>query len=360
MNLQKGKVSKMTTLNLTPKEVADKKRIKFAVVGMLWAWISGVTTVTQGCINTIISGGVNLEVNTTIVTFVVAYAILGMNDILAGIFMILNNIVHGRNLKEHARAIGTKLGNQMILGSFFGGACATGLVMTAYNLAGLTYTAILISTSPIITAIVGRIVFKETVNARMYVGIVIAVVGICLAGFAPPTGEVYPKFALGLLLAGLAPLFFTAEGMVATYATDLLDPNIGCALFRGVASGIMILIVGGIIGALNGYGGLIFHVMGMILTTPTLLVGLVCMAIASCFSYMGTYVAFNMTGPTRCLAVVNTLPIWSIPVGLIFAALGLQEYNVTGQAIVGAFVIVIGILLVIANPKELVSLRDVE
>lgn len=349
----------MSTLNLTPREVADKQRIKFALVGIFWAWISGVTTVTQGCINTIISGGVELDVvGTTVVTFVVAYAILGMNDILAGIMMIINNIFHGRSLKEQSRAIGTKVGNQMILAAFFGGACATGLVMTAYNLAGLTYTAILISTSPIITSIVGRIFFKETINARMYVGIVIAVVGICLAGFSPPTGEVYPKFVLGLILAGLAPIFFTIEGMVATYATDLLDPNVGCALFRGVASGIMIILVGWLIGSLNGYGNLIFDVMGIILTTPTLIIGLICMAVASCFSYMGTYVAFNMTGPTRCLAVVNTLPIWSIPVGFLFAALGLQEYNVTPLAITGAFVIVAGILLVIANPKELVNLRD--
>ncbi len=349
----------MSTLSMTPREIADKQRIKFAVIGIFWAWISGVTTVTQGCINTIISDGVNLGIaSTTVITFVVAYAILGMNDILAGIMMIINNIFHGRSLKEHGRAIGTKVGNQMILGSFFGGACATGLVMTAYNLAGLTYTAILISTSPIITSVVGRIFFKETINARMYVGIVIVVIGICLAGFSPPSGDVYPNFVLGLILAGLAPLFFTAEGMVATYATDLLDPNIGCALFRGISSGLMIFIVGWAIGAINGYGALIFDVMGLILSTPTLLIGLICMAIMSCFSYMGTYVAFNMTGPTRCLAVVNILPIWSIPVGLIFAALGLQDYNVTTLAIAGAFVMVVGILLVIANPKDLVNLRD--
>ena len=52
-----------------------------------------------------------------------------------------------------------------------------------------------------------------------------------------------------------------------------------------------------------------------------------------------------------------TYGVWSIAFGFLFQALGLIEYSITGLAIVGVVVIVIGTILVIANPKELIQLR---
>jgi polyferredoxin len=65
-----------------------------------------------------------------------------------------------------------------------------------------------------------------------------------------------------------------------------------------------------------------------------------------------------MTGVGRAMAFNVTYALWSIPFGLLFAAFGLYEFTVTTQAVIGAAIITFGTILVVANPKELLKLRN--
>ena len=75
--------------------------------------------------------------------------------------------------------------------------------------------------------------------------------------------------------------------------------------------------------------------------------------------YATVYVAYAYLGAARGAAILNTNPIWSIPVGFAFAGLGLFPYSVTTMGIVGALVVVVGVMLIIAKPSELLDLRDI-
>ena len=102
--------------------------------------------------------------------------------------------------------------------------------------------------------------------------------------------------------------------------------------------------------------------MAAIFTNPLTLLFVLLFAAFVALSYTTTYVGFNKCGPSRCLAIVNTMPIWSIPIGLIFGALmpKYYSYDVTFAAIIGAVVVCVGVVLVVMKPSELFKLRDVE
>lgn len=80
-------------------------------------------------------------------------------------------------------------------------------------------------------------------------------------------------------------------------------------------------------------------------------------AIGGAFNYLSFYSAMSMTGVGRAMALDVTYGVWSIVFGFVFQAIGLIEYSITGLAIAGVIAIVIGTILVIANPKELIQLR---
>ena len=44
----------------------------------------------------------------------------------------------------------------------------------------------------------------------------------------------------------------------------------------------------------------------------------------------------------------------------MFAVVGLVPYNVTALGIIGAVVVVIGVVLVLAKPSEMFSLRNID
>ena len=100
----------------------------------------------------------------------------------------------------------------------------------------------------------------------------------------------------------------------------------------------------------------IFH---QVFASPILLIFVIAMGLLGAINYNCAYLAFNRTGPSRTLAIDSSRPIWSIPLGFLFAALGVTEYSVATLGVVGAVIVVAGLLLVISKPSELVNLRNV-
>lgn len=245
----------------------------------------------------------------------------------------------------------------MLLSALVAGPFATGCWMSSVSFCGITYTTAIISLSPIITAIVGKFVFKENLNKRIYLGISIAIIGVIVTNWIQPEGA--NNFYLGVLLAILAPIGFTIESMLSTYASDLIDPIVGCGFFRCFGSGVLGLVIMSIIAHILKCDYIIFEILRITFTNGYVLICILFMGLASAMSYGTTYIAFNKSGPTRTLAVVYTTPIWSIPIGFLFNKLIGYNYIVTNSGIIGAIIVVIGILLVIAKPSELFSLRDI-
>lgn len=349
-----------STSILNPNEAYKKTKIKVAGIGLVLALLSAMTVSPQGNALAWANNLVNVPAEkTAVVLIVLTLATLAVSDLLSGVWLLIWNLINGRSIKEYFRLGKTKMAGLLLLAAFCGGPFATGALMTGINLCGLTYALVIGSATPILTAIVGRIVFKETLNSRMIIGIIIAVAGIVTLGYAPPSGD-YPYFYLGLFIAALAPIGFTLEGIVATYATDMADPNVAVSLCRSFGSALLNLcIMLPLFSTISGDISTGYTIVGNAISNPVVLAILAFAALSGGFSYLTTYIAFNLSGPTRTLAVVNTFGVWSIPVGFIFAAFGVMEYGITTQAIIGAFVVLIGVTLVVANPKDLVQLREV-
>ena len=65
-----------------------------------------------------------------------------------------------------------------------------------------------------------------------------------------------------------------------------------------------------------------YVILGNALSTPTVLLMVLVASLAAGISYVTTYVSFDRAGTARALVVMNTYTIFSVPIGLLFAALG--------------------------------------
>lgn len=350
---------------ISAEEAYRSKKIGIAKFGMFLAWISAITAILMGIFNgsasTLISEKMT-GVNTVLGTSIIAITILGLNDIICGIFCFIYNAIRGKGTKEFKRMVNFKVSWMMLLAAVASGPLATGLQMASYNLSGITYTTAILGFSPVLTAILGRIVFKERVSIRAYFGIFLVFAGVLVSCFLGKPEAAGDSFVIGLFLAALCPIGFALEGMFSTYAGDLIDPMEGCAFYRSICSGVMGLIAMAVLAGATGNLSIYTGTLNIIFSNPLILLFVVLMGFSAALSYGGTYVGFNKCGPTRCLAIVNTMPVWSIPLGLIatVALPGIYEYSVTKAAIIGALVVVVGVVLIVAKPSELFSLRDVD
>lgn len=354
-----------STGNAAAEEKYRQKKIGIAKVGMFLAWISALTAIMMGVFNSSASTLISAKmtgVDSALCTSIIAITILGFNDVICGIFCFINNAIHHKGIKEFKRMTHFRVSWMMLLSAIAAGPLATGLQMASYNMCGITYTTAVLGLSPVVTAIMGRFVFKEHVSMRSYFGIFLVFAGVLVSCFIGKPEAAGQNFAIGIILACICPIGFALEGMFSTYAGDLIDVLEGCAFYRSICSGIMGLIAMAVIAGATGHFDVYTGVCSAIFTNPLILLFTVLMGFCAALSYGTTYVGFNKCGPTRCLAIVNTMPVWSIPIGLVMAAIlpGIYAYEVTTPAILGALVVVVGVILIVCKPSELFKLRDVD
>lgn len=352
--------------NVDAEQAYIDKKVKMAKYGMFIAWISSITAVLFGIFNTaassLIENDTALDLSDPLVQTIVCITILGIGEIIAGVITQIFNAANGKGLKELKRMTGFKISWMMLLSAMAAGPLATGLQVTAYSMAGITYVTAILALSPVLTAILGKIVFKENLSKRAVIGILFVVAGALVTTFLGTPEAPGNNFTVGIILAFICPVGFALEGIFSTYAGDLIDPIEGCGFYRTICSGIMGLIAMLIIAGCTGNIEVWTSTVKSIFTNPLTVVFVLLFAVFLALSYNTTYIGFNKCGPGRCMAIVNTMPVWSIPIGLIFAKLmpAYYSYDVTVAAILGALVATFGVVLVVMKPSELLNLRDVD
>ena len=344
---------------MTPEQAYTQKKIRMATSGMKIAILMPITAILQNIFNNSVTSTIIPTLSDkVIVSILCSITLIGLCDLFAGVFTFLYNTSRGKGLTEYKRTISLKVSWMMLASAAFAGPLATGCWMTATPFCGLTTVAVVTSLGPILTAIIGKFFLKENISARVYLGIGITVVGVIVSGW---TGfsEGGSNFILGFILALMAPIGFTLEGQFSTYAGDMIDPNVGCGFYRCFGSGVIGLIAMTILSAATGNLAAFTGILRMVFTTPILLLFVVITGLLGAINYNCAYTAFNKAGPSRTLAVDSSRPIWSIPFGYLFAALGVAAYSVNALGVAGAVIVVLGLILIICKPSELVNLRDV-
>lgn len=345
---------------ISAQEAYRKKKIRLAKFGLLIAWISSLCMVTFPIFNSLATDGVYQLFDSKILTlYVLSLLFVAMGEFFGGIFLILyQTVIKGVPVREYGRVWNVKSSRMVLLSALVAGPLATACLTVSVPLCGSTYSNCISALTPILTAIAAAIFLKEKIGPRIIIGILIAVIGVIIAGFEPPEGVT--NFYLGIIIALFAPIGYTAETMISTHVMDVSEPLEVCGLYRMIGAGIMEFIIVVAICGFSGNMEWIRIAFGTVFSNPVLIVFILLTAILMAIQYGTSYIANNYSGPSRASAVVWSTPVWSIPIGFLFAVAGLVPYNVTALGIIGAVVVVIGVVLVLAKPSEMFSLRNID
>lgn len=346
-------------MNLSAKDALEKKRMKFAKLGIIVGLGAGVAYGFQGVILGK-AGGMEPFADPAYGVWMICIASLAINcihEFFAGVWALVFNTVTGRGLKEYGRLLKTKMGWMLAGGAFIGGPLAAGAYMIAINLCGATYAAAITAFFPVIGQILSSIFLKEKMSGRAWIGVVFVVIGALLVGFAPPDSG-YPHFALGIVMAVIAAVLWALEGLIVTYANDIVDPYVPVGVFRTFGTSLVyIVLLIPLCGAIGGVGMDGFKVIGEAFVSGGPVIWIAIAAIGGAFNYLAFYASMSMAGVGRAMALDVTYAFWSIVFGFVLSWLGIVEYSITGLAVIGVIIVIIGTVLVIANPKELLNLR---
>ncbi|CAH2211998.1 DMT family transporter [Tepidibacter aestuarii] len=268
-----------------------------------------------------------------------------LHDGFAAFWVFLVNLFNGK-WKEYGRTLSTKPGKIVCLAALFGGPIGMSGYLLGINLAGTSYALSITATYPALGAILGVIILKEKISPRVWFGIFCCIVGAIIVGYVPPEGGNYPHFYLGLGLSLLAAFGWATEGVLSTYGMDMVDPDISIGI-REATSFIVYLVA--ILPLVAGFP-VFFNAFKQHSLYFVALAGL-----AGGLSYIGWYRALNTTGVSRAMAFNITYALWSVLFGWLFT-----DLQITLNLIIGCLVITLGTLLVSANPKDLLNLRNKE
>lgn len=315
---------------------------------------------------------------------VAAVSVAALHDFVASCWILLMDAITGR-VKEIPRALKTRPGRLALFACLFGGPLGMGGYVIGMYLAGVTYALAISAVYPAIGALLGRVVLKERINARVWIGIIACLLGAVLVGWAPPEAATSgSQFYLGIAFSCCPAVGWAAEGVISCFGMDMIDPDIaiwireffssviamcttviGISVFAAaVTGGVEVLDVDGttVNYALHWYTG--WQMFFTAFTDVNSLIWIIIAAASGGFSYVFWYRALNMVGTGRAMAFNVTYALWSVPAGylanLITPLYGWENgYAATGLILAGVAIITVGAILVVINPKELFQLRNV-
>ncbi len=337
----------MNSVSEKTAELMANRELGFAKKGIVLALFSAAM---WGAYAVIISLAYNFApLNATNLALLTIPVTVGaLHETSAFVIYIVRNGIDGK-LPEYARSFRTFPGKMACLGGVVGGPFALTCSMAGILFAGPAYSLAITSLYPVIGAVLAVVFLKEKTNARFWAGISCCVIGGVVLGFSKPSGN-YPHFYLGILFSLLAALGWGAEGTIGAFGTDTLDPNVSVGL-RNCASTLGYIVLLPIFGGAGIFADAIFvhpQAAGMVALA----------ALAGSTSLWYWYVAFGMTGVSRAMAINSTYSLWGVVFTLALSLAGIVEFSLTGNLIAGVAVMILGIVLVVANPKELLKLRN--
>lgn len=299
-----------------------------------------------------------------VVTFALAALAAGLNDFLSGLWS-LAVCAKNRQVGDLVKTIRTKPGRVMMLCAVIGGPFATIAYVVALNEATAAGNpGVIVPIAALncaIGAVLGRILFKQRLEAHKVAGIAVCLFAAAVIG-GTSFASLGPGAATACLFAFLAAFGWGFEGCVAGFGTILIDYRIGICI-RQLTAGILELFVVFPILAIVG-GGLktCIAVAGAALTSPALLIfaisGLFAMPAFS-FWYKGN----SMCGTALGMACNGMYAFWGpffiwVVMGLLGIGGMAEAYPpLAGIQWIGAIVMVAGIFCIAVDPVAWVRSR---
>lgn len=344
-------------MNQKAIELHSKQKMNLIKFGLTIAFVAAMSNTIFQNFNVAATGIISEGfVSTLLAAYVLSVMTLGICELIGGLIAVGFNASRGIPLAEYGRVWGVKSSRTILISAILGGPIATAAAVMAIALCGSTYANAVIGLTPVVTAIFGILFLKEKAGLRVFAGILICTAGVIVATLSPPEGVT--NFYLGIALVAICPIAYTLESIISTHAIDVSDPMLACPLYRMIGSAIMEFIIVILVCAVTGHMAWIGLALSILFSSPLCMFFILCTAIFMAIQYNGTYTSYAYCGAIKASAILWTGAFWTIPIGFAMEALNILDYNVTPLGIVGAVAVVVGILLVVAKPSELFSLRS--
>lgn len=289
------------------------------------------------------------------VTYVLSAVGAAVNDICSAVWSLIYAAIIGR-LGDFGRSLRSKPGRILIIAAIIGGPLASTVYVVGIQMAGSIIIPIA-ALNAAIGAIIGRIIYKQSLSGGMIAGIVICFAAAVLIGSTGFTGGVgfSGTTIIGIIAGFCAALGWGIEGAVGGYACSIVDYEVAIVIRQctsGLVNGVILVSILSMIGG-DGIGSGISMVGQALVDAPSIWLFFIGGVFAS-FSFKFWYKGASMCGAALGMGCNGTYAFWGpfwclIVCGLIF---GTPGYAIPWQGWVGALVMVIGIVtLAIAQDK---------
>lgn len=331
------------------KEKLYQKNLSMAKKGLLWGLMGGLLYGISPMFQTLGMGTEPLSSGAVLGLCAIPMIVGCLQDFSSGIWVLIPNLKNGKG-REYIRSVKTKPGRFILLASFFGGLIAMAGFTLGVYFAGPVYPVAISATFPAIGAVLSRIFLKEKISGRGWCGILLCVAGAITVSWAPPSGDTYPNFYLGIACAVLASVGWSLEGIISCAGMDFVDPEIALGI-RQFASGTMFLFVLPFVAS-----GVNLKAFGLLFSTlPTMAFVFIAIAgFGAGIGYFYYYKCNNVCGASRGMSLNIIYTLVSAVLSVVFLG-----STITATFIIGIIVLLSGAVMVVGKPSELLSLRDI-
>lgn len=286
-------------------------------------------------------------------TFVLGALGSAVNDTVSAVWALIKVGSKGK-LGDFFRTIKSKPGVMMIAAALVGGPIASAAYVIGLQMAGSIVIPIA-ALNTAVGAILGKVLYKQEINKRMTLGIVICVMSGVLIGTTSLGGNAPEGLLLGIGMALIAALGWGLEGCVAGYGTALIDSEIGITI-RQLTSGLAnLIILIPIFGMIGGNTKLSIQLIGQAFTSGPAIIWFALSGFFALYSFMFWYKGNGMCGAALGMACNGTYSFWGpffswIVLGVIF---GMDGWALPPIVWVAAVIMTFGILVIAMNPMDL-------
>lgn len=278
------------------------------------------------------------------ITYVLGALGSAVNDTISGIWSLIVVTIKGE-LNDFFRCIKTKPGLVMIICALIGGPIASTCYVVALQMGGSIIVPVAALNSAF-GAIIGHFVFKQELNGRMIIGILVCLFAAGVIG-GTSFANIGPTALMACAIALICALGWGIEGAVAGFGTTLIEYNIGITI-RQCTSGLSnMIILLPIMAAIDGNIGLAPQLLGTAFTDNSII-----FFIISGFFAMPAY-SFWYKGNSMCGAALGMVcngayAFWGpffcwVVCGLLD---GQEGWMLTPIQWIAALIMIVGIALV--------------
>jgi len=296
-----------------------------------------------------------------VITYVLGALGSAVNDTCSAVWAVIYATVKGK-LGDFFRCLKTKPGAVMILAALIGGPISSTAFVVALQMAGSIVIPIT-ALCPAIGAILGRILFKQKLDKRMMLGIVICVLSSFMIGSTSIGGDAPEGMFLGICIAFIAALGWGFEGCVAGYGTSMIDSEIGITIRQATSGLSNLIILVPVFGMIFG-DGIKFStdLVVQAFTSGPAMIWFALSGLCAFVSYMSWYNGNSMCGAALGMACNGTYSFWGpfccwIILGVIG---GMDGWALPPIVWISAVLMMFGILVIAMNPMDLFKKKEVK